>query len=131
MNKYLYVLIVLFSFLLSCTSNTVYKKPENLIPKDTMVLLLTDMYIATSAKSIKNKSLQRDINYMVFVYDKYGIDSARFKTSNVYYNSKVEIYSEILSEVKSELIKRRDKYESEYKKQDSIKRSKKKSMPVL
>ena len=46
---FFYIAILLF--LLSCTSNTIYKKPKDLIPKDSMVALLTDMYIASSAKS--------------------------------------------------------------------------------
>ena len=46
------ILIILFA---SCKSNTIYDEPKDLIPKDSMVLLLKDLYLATSAKSIKNK----------------------------------------------------------------------------
>ena len=57
--------------LASCTSNTIYKKPKDLIPKDSMVALLTDMYIASSAKNRKNKFLKKEKNYVVLVYEKY------------------------------------------------------------
>ncbi|MBS9774272.1 MAG: DUF4296 domain-containing protein [Tenacibaculum sp.] len=94
---------LLFIFLVSCTSNTIYKKPKDLIPKDTMILLLTDMYIASSARFTKNKRLERDINYMPLVYENYKIDSLRFKKSNIYYTSKLEVYEEILQKVKNNL----------------------------
>lgn len=119
MKKVLYILV--FIFLSSCTSNTIYKKPENLIPKDTMVALLSDMYIALSAKNVKNKIKQRQVNYLPFIYDKYKIDSARFKESNVYYTSVIEQYNEILLEVKDNIDKEHKKYSKELKTQDSIK----------
>lgn len=101
MRAVLYICIGLF--LISCTSNTIYKKPENLIPKDSMVSLLTDMYIASSAKNQKNKFLKREKNYVVLVYEKYKIDSTRFDLSNTYYTSKVDEYTEILKRVKSNI----------------------------
>ncbi|APG65720.1 hypothetical protein LPB136_10250 [Tenacibaculum todarodis] len=126
MKKVLYILV--FIFLGSCTSNTIYKKPENLIPKDTMVALLSDMYIALSAKNVKNKIQQRQVNYLPFVYDKYKIDSARFKESNVYYTSVIEQYNEILLEVKDNINKEHKKYSEELKTQDSIKNLDKKKI---
>lgn len=93
------ILFVLISLLCSCTSNTVYEKPKDLIPKDSMILLLKDLYIASSARSIKNKKLQRKITYIPLVYDAYKIDSLRFHRSNVYYTSKVDDYQPILEEV--------------------------------
>ena len=41
MNKFFHILIVGVLFV-NCTSNTILKKPENLIPKDQMVDILTD-----------------------------------------------------------------------------------------
>jgi len=82
-KKITVILVIFLGF--SCSSNTIYKEPKDLIPKDTMVSLLTDMMIATSAKNKKNKKLQRKINYMPLVYDTYKIDSVRFQKSNVYY----------------------------------------------
>lgn len=93
-----------FILIVSCTSNTIYKKPENLIPRDSMILLLTDMYIASSAKNYKNKHLQKDVNYTALVYEKYKIDSARFSVSNVYYTSKIEGYADMLKEVKNTIV---------------------------
>lgn len=109
-----------FVFLVSCTSNTIYKKPKNLIPKDSMLLLLTDMYIASSAKFSKNKNLERDVNYMFLVYENYKIDSVRFKSSNTYYTSRIEEYNEMLSEVRKRLETRREVFDKKLKERDSL-----------
>ncbi len=122
MRVFLYIIIGLI--LASCTSNTIYKKPENLIPKDSMVLLLTDMYIASSAKNQKNKYLRREKNYMFLVYEKYKIDTTRFDASNTYYTSMVDEYSEILKSVKSNIDSLSVFYKEEEEHQDSIVNSK-------
>ena len=119
MRKAAYILIGIL--LVSCTSNTIYKKPENLISKDSMVLLLTDMYIASSAKNQKNKFLEREDNYMFLVYEKYKIDTTRFDISNVYYTSQVDEYTEILKKVKRNIDSLATFYKEMKKEQDSIK----------
>lgn len=103
--KYLVVFFVLATLLFSCTSKTIYEKPKDLIPKDTMILLLKDLYVATSAKGIKNKNQQKRISYISLVYDKYTIDSLRFKTSSIYYTSEIDDYEPMLDEVMSLLEK--------------------------
>lgn len=111
---------ILFFFLASCTSNTIYKEPENLIPKDSMMSLLTDMYIASSAKNIKNKIQEKNVNYMILVYDKYKIDSTRFDESNMYYTSKNEEYSDMLKEIKKRVEVKRKFFEEKINYQDSV-----------
>ncbi len=115
-------LIIFVFILLSCTSNTVYKKPEGLIPKDTMIALLTDMYIASAAKNTKNKFLQNRVNYMYLVHEKYGIDSTRFDMSNTYYTSKIEEYNDLIKEVKKRLEAKHEVYVKLVDSLDSIKR---------
>ena len=118
MKNCYYILICLFIF--SCTtSNTMYKAPEDLIPKDSMVSLLTDLYIASSAKNYKNNLLKKEKNYVFLVYEKYKIDSTRFNSSNLYYTSKIEEYTVMLNEIKSNI----DSLDSFYKRKRSIKDS--------
>lgn len=124
MKHFLYILCAVF--LVSCTSNTIYDKPKNLIPKDSMVNLLTDMYIASAAKNVKNKNLQKKVNYMPLVYEQYKIDTLRFQESNVYYSSVVEQYNEILLKVKNNLELKQKFYTDSLKVKDSIKREKNK-----
>ncbi|WNW01008.1 DUF4296 domain-containing protein [Tenacibaculum sp. HL-MS23] len=123
MKKFFY--ITLFTLFVSCTSNTFYKAPKDLIPKDSMVTLLTDMYIASSAKNVKNKFLKKEKNYVGLVYRKYKIDSTRFKSSNLYYTSLSEEYAEILKEVKTNLDSLENLYRFKKIKKDSLPRKKK------
>lgn len=120
MKNFLILISVLL--LLSCTSNTIYKKPENLIPKDTMRLLIQEMFIASSAKNVKNINLEKNVNYIPFVYDKFKIDSTRFYTSNEYYMSKIDDYHTILTEVKEHLEVLKDSLYEVKKNEDSLKR---------
>lgn len=112
--------ILIFIILVSCTSNTIFDKPKDLIPKDTMSLLLQEMMIASSAKFIKNKNLQKNINYMPFVYEMFQIDSARFETSNYYYMSKIDLYQEIIEDAKKSLEDRNNVFKKIQTRLDSI-----------
>ena len=98
MKKIWTVLILVFLFL-SCTGNSIYEKPDNLIPKDSMKLILKDLFLATAAKNIKNKNLQRRFSYIPLVYQKYKIDSTRFKESSLYYTSKIDDNDPMLIDV--------------------------------
>ena len=118
MNKNIYFIVL--AFLVSCTSNTIYKEPKDLIPKDTMIALLTDMYLASSAKNIKNKFLKKESNYMVLVYNKYKIDTIRFDRSNKYYTSKADDYSDMLKKVKNNIDSLDKKYRELQRVKDSI-----------
>ena len=123
MKKIIYFFVLVF--LSSCTSNTILEEPKNLIPKDTMSLLVQEMMIATSSKFMKNKNLQKKINYMSFVYDRFKIDSVRFQTSNMYYMSKIDLYQEIFTDAKTSLEKQKATYSKQRRKFDSIKKVKK------
>ncbi|WP_347173197.1 DUF4296 domain-containing protein [Polaribacter uvawellassae] len=99
----------------SCTSNTILEKPKDLIPKDTMVLLLTDLFIAKSAFNEKNTQNNRKVNYMPLVYNKYKIDSTRFGSSNFYYTSKLEEYELIYQAVNDKLLAKKAELEESLK----------------
>lgn len=125
--------LLLFIFLVSCTSNTIFEKPKDLIPRDTMSLLMQDMMIASSAKFVKNINNQKKITYMAFVYDKYRIDSLRFQNSNYYYTSKIDLYEEIINDAKVQLENKKDFYSNiktiqDSIRNDSIKKNKKKEV---
>ena len=117
-HSYIFVLLILFS----CTSNTIFEKPKDLIPKDSMSLLIQEMYIASSAKFIKNKNQQNKINYMPFVNEIFNIDSSRFQNSNYYYMSKIDEYEEILTDAKTNLEKRKQTLNELKAKLDSVRK---------
>ena len=129
--KHTTIFLIFMTLLASCSSNTIYDEPKDLIPKDSMVLLLKDLYLATSAKSIKNKKQQKKISYTPLVYNTYKIDSLRFSTSNFFYTSKVDVYEPMLDQVMA-LLKKEQVFFTEAKKikdsifNDSIKKKKEK-----
>ncbi len=132
MKKYSYIVGIIglgiCLFFGACTSNTIIKKPDNLIPKDEMVDLLTEMLLASGAQNIKNLNLQRKVNYFPLVFKKYNIDSARFKESNYYYTSRIDDYDEILGKVDERLKILKKYYEDERKIKDSIKQMQRDSL---
>ena len=127
MNKNIYI-VILSLFLYSCTSNTIIKKPDDIIPKEQMVDLLTDMFIAKGGDNIKNINLQRSVNYFPFVFEKYQIDTVRFKESNYYYTSRIDDYDDILGKVDVRLKALKKQYEDENDLNDSLARFKKDSI---
>lgn len=131
-------ILILFIFIASCTSRTIYKKPDNLISKDEMVQLWTDIMIANGARTVKNTMAQGKINYMPFINKKYNIDSTRFMNSNIYYTSNIEEYEAMFQEVLLKLKKIKATYDPSFEdidenlpiwKQDSIRNSRKLKKP--
>ena len=116
-------IIFLSLFFVNCTSNTILEKPKDLIPKEQMVELITDLFIASEAKGIKNENLERKINYSPLIFEKYQIDSSRFKESNLYYTSKIDEYNDILIEVDKRLKLLITQFEKEIEEKDSIERA--------
>lgn len=108
--------------MISCTSNTILKKPDNLISEDQMIDLLTDLFLAINAETTKNLDLKRNVNYYPLVFEKHNIDSARFKESNLYYTSRVDDYDDILLKVEERLKALNKKFETLKKEEDSISR---------
>ncbi len=108
-------------FFMGCTSNTIIKKPDHLIPEKQMVDLLTDMLIASGAENIKNSGLERNVNYYPLVFEKYGIDSTQFKESNYYYTSRIDDYEEILKKVDERLKAMKKELDNKIQLQDSLK----------
>lgn len=121
------LLFTIIFLLGACTSNTIYKKPDDLIPKNQMVDLLTDMYLAKAAKNIKTKTLERNLEYMPLIFEKYGIDSLRFQHSNLYYMSRIDVYEAIHKKVEKNLKKIMDTIAVEDS--DSLLLNKKKRTP--
>ncbi|MCF6213307.1 MAG: DUF4296 domain-containing protein [Flavobacteriaceae bacterium] len=112
--------MTLVFLLAACTSNTIYQKPEDLIPKSQMIDLLTDLYLANSANNNPNKLGERNIKYFPLVYEKYKIDSSRFKRSNYYYTSKIKEYQSIKQAVFNNLKTLKKEHDVLFKKSDSL-----------
>ena len=131
MIKNTLIIALISIFFTACTSNTIYKKPDDLIPKKQMVDLLTDMYLANAATHVKTIKMERKLDYMPLIYEKYGIDSLRFQTSNVYYMSRIDDYEAIYKKVEARLKKMLDTTEVSLKIKDSLLRLEKKAKGQL
>lgn len=129
MNKF-FIIVILSVFLGACTSNTIIKKPKNLIPKEQMVDLLTDIFLANGGDNIKNINLERNVNYFPLVFEKHQIDTIRFKESNYYYTSRIDDYDEILGNVDKRLKALKNQYDDEIKIVDSLSRVKRDSLNI-
>lgn len=97
------------------------EKPENLIPKDKMVLILEDLAVLNAAKSTNVAILRNyEIEPMAYVFSKYGIDSVMFMESDLYYASLPAEYEAIYTEVEARLEKEKSRVEEEKKVNDSL-----------
>ncbi|MGI9530199.1 DUF4296 domain-containing protein [Lutimonas sp.] len=95
-----FLMILLFW---SCNDKVTYEKPEDLIGKEKMTDLLYEMHIAIGTSNLRNIHLEKNRNYLSLVYEKYGVDSTQFATSNLYYTSNIIEYEEIYEEVERRL----------------------------
>lgn len=78
--------------------------PENLIPQDIMVQILTDTYLSNASRSINNKLIKKaGLKLDSMLYIKYNIDSIQFVESNAFYASDLELYDNLLSRVEERL----------------------------
>ena len=113
MNTKTILLLGLFIGLLyACNSNTMIKKPDNLIEKELMIQVITDTYLAKAAFSEKNLQGKKHINYHPFVYQKYQIDSISFYQSLNYYASRIDENEEIFKTVEQNLNTQLEKLKS-------------------
>ena len=131
--------IAFIYFLVSCSGNKKPDKPENLISKEKMVNVLIDMSLLSSAKGINKSKIENNgIMPESYVYKKHNIDSLQFVDSNAYYTYNLDEYQDIIKKVTDSLNKLRENYNTlveeeaeEKRKQDSIKRSKRKNKGFL
>lgn len=118
--KKLFISVLLIA--MAC-AEPVVEKPEDLVPKETMVNLLYDLSIIHAAKGLNPQILKEgDKNTMEFLFEKYGLDSARYMQSDLYYASLPDEYEAIYGEVVERLEKTKNIIEEERKRiNDSVK----------
>ncbi len=115
--------LLLLVFLTSC-GEEVIKKPEDLIPPDKMVEILYDIALINAGKGTSPRILEDyDIKTMGYIYEKYGIDSARLVNSDIYYASKPLEYRTIYKRVESHLEEEKELLEAARREvSDSVRR---------
>ena len=122
-----FILLLLTLTVGSCVEKLM-EKPDDLIAKEKMVNILSELAILNAAKSINvGKLREHDIDPTTFVFKKYGIDSLQFVASDRYYASIPLDYEEIYTEVEAILARKTEKIEEAKKINDSLKLIERKS----
>lgn len=117
--------ILFFIFLSSCQDIERTSKPDDLIPEDKMVDVLTELSLLHGARSY-NKGLmeEKGIDAYPYLIEKFGIDSVQLVRSNNYYAENYRQYQQIYEKVKTRLEIMLEEYDSireiEERRQDSI-----------
>lgn len=129
-----WTIILLFSLgVFGCQDVKQPEKPKDLIGKDKMVDMLTEAYLANSARSVDNKSIiTNGIKMDSLIYNNFGVDSLQFAKSNEFYAADINAYMEIFQKVEARLTGMQKEMDSirvmEKSRKDSI--SKKASQPI-
>ncbi|PIF01091.1 MAG: hypothetical protein CR994_03365 [Maribacter sp.] len=115
-----FIALVFILSLCSC-GEKLLKEPDDLIAKDKMVDILSDLTLLNAAKNT-NPSILREhgIDPTRFIFEKYRIDSLRFVTSDMYYASLPKEYEAMYLEVGEILSTMKDSMEEKKRKNDSL-----------
>ncbi|TRO64315.1 DUF4296 domain-containing protein [Christiangramia sabulilitoris] len=129
--KILFVLLLLFS--VSCQNLEKTERPEDLIPEDQMIDVLTEIALLNAARNYNKQKLESTgIDPTGYVFAKYNIDSLQFERSNDYYAEQYSDYERIYDSVKVRLQVIKTRMDSlraiEVKIEDSIKLARKDSL---
>lgn len=114
--------LVLFLTAVSCNEKLL-EKPENLIDRGKMVVILKDVAVLNAAKTTNVSVLrENNVDIMNYIYRKHGIDSLQFVESDKYYASVPEEYKSIYQEVESSLEKDQNAFKDAKEVRDSLRR---------
>ncbi len=101
--KFLKVFVIA-CILSSCQNIEEIKKPDNLIPEDKMVEVLTELNLLNSAKNYNKRILEETgLQPDTYLYSKYKIDSLQLAESTTYYAKKYDKFDGIYQKVKQNL----------------------------
>ena len=127
----LYIFFIVILFASSC-SFFEKKQDTNIIQRDTLVLVLSDMHI-TDILLAQNKSFDRNLkdttgkkSYYNYLFRKYNINEYKFLETIKYYSANTKEYEEIYSDVIDELSRRKEIIISQI---DSIRNAKMREKP--
>ena len=119
----------LLALLLSC-GEELMEKPEGLIPKEKMILILKDMTVINAAKSANmSKFYDHDVEPTSLVFEQHGIDSLQFVISDRYYASLPVVYEAMYKEIEQLLETEKNALSEAKKIKDSINAHKGTSKP--
>jgi len=99
-----FLVFILSLSLWSCQDVKRPEKPENLIPEEEMVAVLTEVYLINAARSFDNRTiLDKQVKLDSFIYIKFNIDSLQFAQSNAYYTANLNNYNSLFQKVEERM----------------------------
>jgi hypothetical protein len=115
------------TFLLSCSNVQEREEPDNLLSKDKMIAIYTDMiFLDAAQRSSPDEFKTYELKPSEHIYNKYKIDSTTLNENITYYNLDFETNAEIYEKVKQNITKRNVVIDSISKLRDSLKKMEKK-----
>ncbi|WP_051286241.1 DUF4296 domain-containing protein [Salinimicrobium terrae] len=131
--KKLWGVLAALIVLVSCQDINRTPKPDNLIPEEKMVEVLTELSLLHGARSYNMRLREeKGINAYSYLTEKFKIDSIQIVRSNEYYAQNYKQYKRIYEKVKERLELLMAEFDSireiEEKKRDSLRNIKKDSI---
>lgn len=125
--KKIFPVVLLIFVLTSCQDINRSPKPDNLIPEDKMVEVLTEISLLHGARTYnRNLMEEKGIDPYPYLMSKYNIDSTQLVQSNNYYSENYKQYQRIYHRVKARLELLMKEYDSirevEEKMEDSLRK---------
>lgn len=128
-DRYLSFYAVVFWLLLffSCSNVQERKVPENLIPKEKMIDIYTDMVILDALeRSSPQKLNSYGVETSEHIHKKYNIDSITLAQNIEYYNFEFDTNIEIYDQVTENIDTKKNRIDSIIQLKDSLKKEEKK-----
>lgn len=125
MGKFYFLAILFMVF--GCQDVKYPEKPENLIAKDKMIDVMTEVYLSNASRGYNIRTV-RDSGYKLdsMLYKKFAIDSMQFAKSHAFYAGDFDAYAAMFEKVKLNLEKLKveaDTLKAQFEKRRRIKDS--------
>lgn len=112
----------IFLMAIACQQSYDVAEPDQLIEKQEMINIITDMMILDAASNVSDiPLLKNDIKAYTFIADKYNVDSIQLKQNLSYYNTRYDENLEIYEQVKKRIEVKRNVMDSILSRADSLK----------
>jgi hypothetical protein len=114
--------------MLSCSNVQEREEPDNLLSKDKMIEIYTDMiFLDAAQRSSPDDFKTYELKPSEHIYNKYKIDSTTLSENITYYNLDFETNTDIYEKVKQNITERSEAIDSISKLRDSLKLIEKKN----
>ena len=124
MKRYFLIISAMLFLLSSCQDLQRTKRPDDLIPEEKMVDIITEVSLLQGARSYHKEILEQNgLNPREYIWRRFDVDSSQFARSSNFYAENYEQYQRIYDSVKSRLEEMKDVYDSLRQEEERVKDS--------